>query len=57
MAHGDNEPLPARDIIPAHFDDFRAVAAASEHRRRQPRIDVGREVTNDIAAARVNPHS
>jgi hypothetical protein len=54
-ADGDDEPLPAGDVITATFDDLRAITAALEHGRGHPGVHVRREVSDDVSAPSMNP--
>jgi hypothetical protein len=56
-ADGDDEALPALRAGIADAADLRAVTRALHHTRREPAVDVGREVADDVAALGVDPHA
>src|SRR5688572_14148553 len=51
----DDEALPALCAGIADAADARTVAGPLHHARREPAVDVGRQVTDDVAAHRVHP--
>jgi hypothetical protein len=54
-SYGDDESLIAGDVIASYFVHDRAVATTGQHPRNEPRADIGREVTDNVAARSMYP--
>src|SRR5262245_30996583 len=56
-SYGDDESLIAGDVIASYFVNDGAAATPLQHPRNQPRADIGRQVTYNVAARSVHPYA
>ena len=55
--HFYNEPFPARHLGATDPSDNGATAVSGQHPRDEPRAQVWRQVSDDVAAGRVDPNT